>query len=151
MPHADFVHLHVHTAYSLSAGAIKVKDLVKLAKKSEMPAVAMTDTCNLFGALEFSLAAIDSGVQPVVGCELPLRRVDTGEARPGRPVLAPRPERIVLLAQSGEGYQNLLKLVSEAYLETEGAEEPQIALEQLEGRSDGLLCLTGGPAGPVGR
>jgi DNA polymerase-3 subunit alpha len=151
MPHADFVHLRVHTAYSLSAGAIKVKDLVKLAKKLDMPAVAMTDTCNLFGALELSLAAIDAGIQPVIGCELPLRRADQGESRAGRPVAAPQPERIVLLSQSEAGYRNLLKLVSEAFLETEGAEEPQIAVDRLEGRSDGLLCLTGGAEGPVGR
>ena len=151
MPHADFVHLRVHTAYSLSAGAIKVKDLVKLAKKAAMPAVAMTDTGNLFGALELAMAATDSGVQPVVGCELPIRRVGGQESRPGRPMLPPKPERIVLLAQSEAGYRNLLKLVSEAYLATEGTEEPQIALDRLGGRTDGLLALTGGPEGPIGR
>ena len=68
MPIADFVHLRVHSAYSLSEGAIKIKELVKLCQKKEMPAVAVTDTGNLFGALEFSLAAADSGVQPILGC-----------------------------------------------------------------------------------
>src|SRR5689334_20140936 len=151
MPHADFVHLRVHTAYSLSAGAIKVKDLVKLAKKAAMPAVAMTDTGNLFGALELATAAAEVGVQPIVGCELPLRRADGPESRPGRPMLPPKPERIVLLAQSEAGYRNLLKLVSEAYLATEGSEEPQIALDRLRDRAEGLLALTGGAAGPIGR
>ena len=89
MPHADFVHLRVHSAYSLSAGAIKVKQLVGLAKKQNMPAVAITDTGNLFGALEFSLACLESGIQPIIGCELPVRRMDVVEARPGRPVSLP--------------------------------------------------------------
>ena len=76
MAHADFVHLRVHSAYSLSAGAIKVKQLVGLCKQQKMPAVAITDTGNLFGALEFAQACIDAGVQPVVGCELALRRAE---------------------------------------------------------------------------
>ena len=67
MPHAEFVHLRVHSAYSLSEGAIKVKDLIKLCKKEKMPAVAVTDTGNLFGALEFAQAAADEGVQPIIG------------------------------------------------------------------------------------
>ena len=70
MSHADFVHLRVHSAYSLSEGAIRVKDLAKMCREKEMPAVAVTDTNNLFGALEFSLAAREKGVQPIVGCQL---------------------------------------------------------------------------------
>src|SRR3546814_7370121 len=74
MPHADFVHLRVHSAFSLSQGAIRTKDLVKLCAKHRMPAVAVTDSGNLFGALEFSLAARDAGVQPIIGCQLGIRR-----------------------------------------------------------------------------
>src|SRR6185312_10123929 len=101
LAHADFVHLRVHSAYSLSAGAIKVKQLVALCKQHRMPAVAITDTGNLFGALEFAQACIDAGVQPVIGCELGLRRHD-GEPRSGRPALPPEPDRIALLVQSAE-------------------------------------------------
>src|SRR5580704_12609368 len=104
MPHADFIHLRAHSAYSLSSGAIKVKGLVALAKSHAMPAVAMTDTGNLFGALEFAMAAREAGVQPIIGCELALRRAD-GEGRlAGRQ--AP-PDPVLLLVRSEAGYQNL--------------------------------------------
>jgi DNA polymerase-3 subunit alpha len=152
MPHADFIHLRAHSAYSLSAGAIKVKALVELAKKNAMPAVAITDIGNLFGALEFAMAAAESGVQPIIGCELGLRRGDVDNVRLGArigPALPPDP--IVLLVQSETGYRNLLKLVSKAFLETDGGEEPQIDIAALESHHDGLLALTGGPGGPVGR
>ena len=68
MSHADFVHLRVHTAYSLSEGAIKIADLIKLCRGDAMPAVGVTDFWNMFGALEFSLAAAGAGVQPILGC-----------------------------------------------------------------------------------
>src|SRR5690242_15809048 len=149
MPYADFVHLRAHSAYSLSAGAIKVKELVGLAKKHGMPALALTDAGNLFGALEFAQAASDAGIQPIIGCELGLRR--EGDGRSVRVGPAPPPDTVVLLAQSELGYRNLLKLVSKSYLETQGGEPPQLDIAALDGLSDGLLLLTGGPAGPVGR
>jgi DNA polymerase III subunit alpha len=149
MTHADFVHLHTHSAYSLSTGAIKVKELLALCKLHRMPAVALTDSGNLFGALEFALAARDDGVQPIIGCELGQRRAD-GEARSrlGRPLA---PDQLVLLVQDETGYRNLLKLVSASFLETDGSEAPQIDLALLESHAEGLLCLTGGPASGVGR
>ncbi|HWK47867.1 MAG TPA: DNA polymerase III subunit alpha [Stellaceae bacterium] len=144
---ADFIHLRVHSAYSLSAGAIKLKDLPKLCKRSNMPAVAVTDTGNLFGALEYSLACSAEGIQPIIGCELGIRRVE----RDQRNGTAAPPEPVVLLVQNAAGYQNLLKLVSMSYMETSGGEPPQVSLADLEGLSGGLLLLTGGPAGPAGR
>jgi DNA polymerase III subunit alpha len=147
--HADFVHLRAHSAYSLSAGAIKVKELVGLCKKHGMPALALTDTGNLFGALEFAQAASEAGIQPIIGCELGLRR--EGDGRAIRIGPAPPPDSVVLLAQNELGYRNLLKLVSKSFLETEGGEPPQLDMAALDGASDGLLLLTGGPAGPVGR
>jgi len=149
MPPNDFVHLRAHSAYSLSAGALKVKDLVGLCKRHKMPAVALTDSGNLFGALEFALAARDEGVQPIVGCELGIRRADS-EAR-GRVAKPAPPEPLVLLVQNETGYRNLLKLVSASFLETDGGEAAQIDFAVLERHHEGLLCLTGGPAGPVGR
>jgi DNA polymerase-3 subunit alpha len=151
MPHADFVHLRVHSAYSLSAGALKVKEVVGLCKKHGMPAVAITDSGNLFGALEFAQAASEAGIQPIIGCELGLRRSGEGGGRAVRLGPAPPPDPVILLVQSERGYRNLLKLVSKSFLETEGSEPPQIDIAALEGLSDGLLLLTGGPAGPVGR
>ena len=152
MPHADFVHLRVHSAYSLAEGAIKTKELIKLCQKHAMPAVAVTDSGNLFGALEFALAASDAGVQPIIGCQLNLRRSDGGKptsaAAAGKPL---PPDHLVLLVQTETGYANLMRLVSKAFIETGGTETPQISLADLAGFSDGLIALTGGPAGPVGR
>jgi DNA polymerase III subunit alpha len=147
MAHADFVHLRAHSAYSLSAGAIKVKELVSLAKRHGMPALALTDIGNLFGALEFSQAAAEAGVQPIIGCELGLRRVEReGNGRTPRTGPSPPPDHVILLAQSPDGYRNLAKLVSKSYLETEGGEPPQVDLAALVGLNEGLLLLTGGPA-----
>jgi DNA polymerase-3 subunit alpha len=147
MPLADFVHLRVHTAYSLSAGAIKVKELVGLCKANKMPAVAITDTGNLFGALEFATSCAEAGIQPIIGCEIALLAGNGGEApRSGRD-----PERLVLLAQSEAGYRNLLALVSKSFLDSDAGADPAIALGDLAARSDGLLCLTGGAKGPLAR
>ncbi len=152
MSFADFIHLRVHSAYSLAAGAIKVKQLVALAKKNAMPAVAMTDAGNLFGALEFAMAAAESGVQPIIGSELGLRRADGDGVRLARqmgPSLAP--DSILLLVQNEVGYRNLLTLVSKSFMETPSGEVPQIDIAALQGHSDGLILLTGGPSGPIGR
>ncbi len=146
--HADFVHLRTHTAYSLSEGAIKLKQLIKLCEKMNMPAVGIADTGNLFGALEFSTSCSDAGIQPIIGCQLAIRREGEAPSRDGR---KPDPDWLVLLCQSEAGYENLLKLVSKAYLETDAGETPQVTLHDLETRSTGLLVLTGGPKGAVNR
>jgi DNA polymerase III subunit alpha len=149
MSHADFVHLRVHSAYSLSEGAIKIKKLVELAKKNGMPAVAIADTGNLFGALEFSSAAVDAGIQPIIGCNLGIRReADGGVNRNGR---NPEPDRLLFLVQDEKGWANLSWLSSRAYLDTPGGETPQVALDQVEAHAEGLICLLGNVAGPVGR
>ena len=84
MPLADFVHLRVHTAYSLSAGAIRIKELAALCRARQMPAVAITDAGNLFGALEFATACTDAGVQPIIGCEIALAGAEEIAAGPRR-------------------------------------------------------------------
>src|SRR5437660_11690954 len=97
MPLADFIHLRVHTAYSLSAGAIRIKQLAGLCKAERMPAVAITDSGNLFGALEFATTCSAAGVQPIIGCEIAVERVTAeGGSRLGRTLS--EPDRIVLLA-----------------------------------------------------
>ena len=147
MPHADFVHLRVHSAYSLSEGAIKLKDLVAACQRRAMPAVAVTDSGNLFGALEFSLAAADAGLQPIIGCQIRLSR-DEPAAHNGN---KPAPDEIVLLAQNEAGYRNLLKLVSLSYMESDPGEVTQVGWDDLGRHAEGLIALTGGPRGPVGR
>ncbi len=148
MSHADFIHLRVHSAYSLLEGAIKLKDLVARTAAMGMPAVGVCDTANLFGALEFASAAKGMGVQPIIGCQMPITRQDGLDQRAATP---PEPDTLVLLVQSEAGYRNLMALISETYLETEPPLSPQIALTRLEGRSEGLICLTGGPGGALNR
>jgi DNA polymerase III subunit alpha len=147
MPFADFVHLRVHSAYSLSEGAIKPKQLVELARRQQMPAVAVTDTGNLFGAMEFSSYAKDSGIQPIVGCLMSVTRPDEPEG----PGVRPAPDQLVLLVQNEAGYRNLMKLTSMAFLETEPGLVPQVSVAALAEHADGLLALTGGVAGEIGR
>jgi DNA polymerase III subunit alpha len=150
--HAQFVHLRVHSAYSLAEGAIRVKDLVKLCAEQKMPAVAITDTNNMFGGLEFAQAASAAGVQPIAGVQLSLRQEEREGAGTGlQGGIRPPPDKIVLLAQDESGYLNLMKLVSAAYLKTTPGETPQIGIPDLEAHSQGLIFLTGGPDGPVGR
>jgi DNA polymerase III subunit alpha len=147
---ADFVHLRVHTAYSLSAGAIKIKELAGLCKAERMPAVAITDSGNLFGALEFATTCSAAGIQPIIGCDIAVERGNPeGGSRLGRALS--EPDRVVLLVQDEAGYRNLLRLVSQSYLASESPSEPSISRADLAGASEGLLCLAGGSRGPVGR
>ena len=149
MSHADFIHLRVHSAYSLSAGAIKTGELVELCRAERMPAVAVTDINNLFGALEFSEACLNAGVQPILGCELALRR-ELAESG----VRQTRAEELswpAYLVQNEAGWRNLMTLASIAHMETPSGETPQIDLACLAEHSDGLLALSGGPRGPLGR
>ncbi|MBV9248887.1 MAG: DNA polymerase III subunit alpha [Acetobacteraceae bacterium] len=140
--HADFVHLRVHSAYSLSEGAIKADKIAALARESSMPAVAITDTGNLFGALEFSQSCSAKGVQPIIGCQIAL-------ARPDNPRLPPDP--VVLLAQNVAGLANLQRLSSFGFLETDPALKPQLPWDRIAAHSAGLILLTGGETGPLGR
>ena len=140
-----FIHLRVHTEHSLLEGAVPVKKLVKMAVEANMPAIAVTDTNNMFAALEFSVTAKGAGVQPIVGCQVSLAH---DPAQAGEKPRAPAP--IVLLAQSEAGYMNLMKLNSCLYLD-KGGQQIQVTLEELERYSAGLICLTGGPDGPLGR
>ncbi|WP_170582838.1 DNA polymerase III subunit alpha [Ruegeria arenilitoris] len=140
-----FIHLRVHTEYSLLEGAVRLKKLPTLCEQMDMPAVAVTDTNNMFAALEFSVTASGAGVQPIMGCQVDLAYV---QAQPGEKPKPPAP--IVLLAQSETGYEHLMKLSSCLYLD-KGGQLPQVTLEELAAHADGLICLTGGPDGPVGR
>jgi DNA polymerase-3 subunit alpha len=152
MATADFIHLRLHSAYSLSAGAIRLKELPYLCKRHSMPAVAVTDSGNLFGALEFSVACADGGIQPIIGCELGLRAPEIERNSVGRSQAGARPpEPVVLLAQTERGYFNLVELVSKSYMETADDEAAQIPPGELAARSEGLICLTGGTDGPIGK
>ncbi len=140
-----FIHLRVHTEYSLLEGAVRVKKLPGLAAAMNMPAVAVTDTNSMFCALEFSEYAFGAGVQPIVGCQVDLCYA---APEPGKRPEDPAP--VVLLAQTEAGYENLMKLSSVLYVDA-GGRLPQVELADLDRHSAGLICLSGGPDGPIGR
>lgn len=144
MNYAPFVHLRVHSAYSLSEGAIQPKFLAKLCAVENMPAVAVTDNGNLFGAMEFADAAKSAGVQPIIGCQI-LVAADQ-ENLTQRKIL---PDTLILLAQNEQGYRNLMHLVSILY--TEQNNDQAIHWDQLKDHADGLIALSGGPKGAIGR
>ncbi len=145
---AGFVHLRCHTAYSLLEGALRIKALPDLCRKAGMPALAMTDSGNLFGAFEFSQAMAKAGIQPIIGCSL---RVD-GTALTGSDVHGARePAPIALLVQNHTGWLNLSRLSSRSFLDTDGTVEPRVDLALLADHGEGLIALTGGPDGPVNR
>jgi len=133
---APFVHLHVHSAYSLAEGAIQIKTLVKKCRGYDMPAVAVTDSSNLFGAMEFALEASKEGIQPIIGAQV---------------LVGPEEHQLVLLVQSEKGYLNLSALISNAYMTSEGVAKPTLSLEALAAHAEGLICLTGGVKGSVGQ
>ena len=150
MPEPTFIHLRCHSAYSLSEGAVTIKQMAKLADKHGMPALAITDTGNLFGALEFSETLSEKGIQPIIGLSL---KVDLAEASDGTPQKQHTGIRhfpsLVLFAQNEIGYANLMKLSSRSFLDVGASDEPHVKWELLAACADGVICLSGGPTGPL--
>jgi DNA polymerase-3 subunit alpha len=146
-----FVHLRVHSVYSLLEGALPVKKLAELAAADAMPALGIADTGNLFGALEFAETMAGKGIQPIIGSSL---AVDFGDAptetRPGAP---PREDflRVVLIALNDEGYTHLVRLVSQSFLATDSSDIPHVKFADLAAFASGMAVLTGGPSGPIDR
>jgi DNA polymerase-3 subunit alpha len=153
MPYAEFVHLRCHSAFSLAEGAIKVKDLVGLAAQHAMPAIALTDSGNLFGAMEFSLAAAKNGVQPIIGCQVRLELHESDpRVRDLPPSIYEASDSLVVLAQNEVGYRNLVKMVSNAFTRPEQTQAlPVISLSELEHFNEGLIVLSGGQDGGINR
>jgi DNA polymerase-3 subunit alpha len=148
-----FVHLRVHSAYSLLEGALTIPKLVSLAAEQGMPALALTDTNNLFGALEFSESAAQARIQPIVGCTLSLSFAPEAESRPdsGELVKHINHGRIALLAKNASGYANLIKLSTEAYRYGADSGEAIVTISHLALHHEGLIALTGGPDGVIDR
>ena len=141
-----FVHLHVHSHYSLLDGAIRIKDLVKTAKAQGSPAVALTDHGNMFGAVEFYNAAKDEGIRPILGLEAYISPTTRQDRSMGNPTTASY--HMILLAASEVGWQNLLKLSSRSFLEG-FYYKPRIDRELLGQFSEGLICTTACLGGEV--
>lgn len=131
---AKFIHLRNHTEYSLAEGALRIKEVADVCSIKKIPAVAITDTGNLFGIMEFSKACASVGVQPIIGCEV---AVDE--------------EKLILYAKDEEGFQNLLKLVSMAYLDPVHEDHAGVTLRQVQDYNGGLLCLTASTDGRLNK
>src|SRR5919106_1642276 len=145
MPRDSFVHLHLHTEYSLLDGAIRMKELMKQAAEFKMPAVAITDHGNLFGAIEFYQEATRAGVKPIIGCEAYIAP-GSHKDRPGSRRDAAY--HFTLLAENEAGYRNLVKLITAAHLEGFHY-APRIDKELLAAHSEGLIGLSGCLKGEV--
>ncbi len=144
--HAGFVHLRLQSAYSMLEGAIQPEDLAKACRRGLFPAAGLADRGNMFAAMDFSAAAKDAGVQPIIGALLAIER-------PGSrtPLTRPVYDWLVLHAQDAAGYANLIALVSQAHLGADPADDPHLMLGDLEARTDGLICLTGAADGALAR
>ncbi len=143
----SFVHLHLHTEFSLLDGMIRTKDLAKRAAELGMPAVAMTDHGNLYGAIEFYQSCLKQGVKPILGCEIYLAPFAMEEKKEvaGRK----RATHMTLLAETNEGWHNLSKLITKGHLEGLYYGKPRVDRETLRANSKGIICLTGCISGPV--
>jgi DNA polymerase-3 subunit alpha len=144
-----FVHLHVHSSFSLREGALPISKLISFAKADDQPALAITDTNNLFGALEFSEKVVKEGIQPIIGVHATVdfgdapsfgSRADDGRAGRGS---------VVLLGASEQGYLNLMRLTSSAWLDPEPGDLPHVSIDLLRECSEGVIALSGGPSGPL--
>ncbi len=142
-----FVHLHVHSAYSLLEGALPFGKLLDLAARDKQPAIGIADTSNLFGALEFSEKAAAKGIQPIIGCEIPVDFGDNKDLPSERKNNGK--DALVLIACDRQGFTNLSHLVSKAYLENEDG-IPVLHKNWFDKSGvQGLVCLTGGPEGAI--
>ena len=136
---SHFVHLHVHSDYSIADGILRIPSLIQAVSSAGMPAVALTEQGNLFSMVKFYRAAMAAGVKPIIGVDA---WVQDG---------ACEPTRLLLLCQDATGYRHLLQLVSRSYTEGQAGGIPIIQTAWLEGASAGLIALSGGVAGDVGR
>jgi len=141
MAHADFVHLHLHTEYSLLDGACRLDRLMEKAHALHFPAMAITDHGVLYGAIDFYQAALKKGIKPIIGCEVyvaPGSRLEKKSSSGGKDVY----HHLGLLARDETGYKNLVKLATRAHLEGYYY-KPRIDKEILEEHKDGLIALSG--------
>ncbi|MEM0970104.1 MAG: PHP domain-containing protein, partial [Verrucomicrobiota bacterium] len=139
---SDFVHLHLHTEYSLLDGAIRVKDLMHKAATYGMPAVAMTDHGNLFGAIEFYQTAKAYDVKPIIGCEMYLTPPGVSHTTKKKDPKGRKNSHLTILSANARGFENLTKLVSLAHLDG-FYYKPRVDKELLAQYSEGLVCLSG--------
>ena len=140
MKSEQFVHLHLHSEYSLSDGIIRVEDLVNYSYENNFPAIALTDFSNLFGLIKFYRLARQKGIKPIVGCELNLTKEESNMGAP-----------LILIVKNKEGYTNLTNIVSKSYIEGLQDGIPSVKVNWLREYSEGLIALSGGQKGHIGQ
>ncbi|MBR4927648.1 MAG: PHP domain-containing protein [Alphaproteobacteria bacterium] len=145
----EFIHLRVHTAYSLLEGAIKVEKLAKWAVDNNMPAIGMADSGNIYGAMALAKEAAGKGVQPILGCQLLVKSPE--REKNAFKVEKPTYDKVVVIVQSEQGYQNLLLHFTPYYMGEDKQAQPHLTLEELTQNTEGLILLTGGSEGILGR
>ncbi len=151
MKDPKFVHLRVHTAYSLAQGAIMLPKLMHTLHDMGVPAVAVTDSANMFGGKAFSKYASDEGIKPIMGCQFLIRNEDSDNLllSKGKEL---EPDKIILLVMNATGYGNIMKLMKQFYLDnTARGWAPQLTFDNLKDYNEGLIALTGGTEGTIGR
>jgi DNA polymerase-3 subunit alpha len=141
MMQSQFVHLHVHTEFSLVDGLVRIKPLMSSLAEKRMNAVAITDYCNLFAAVKGFKAALELGIKPILGCELPCHNLETPN----------EVTSLVLLCQNETGYRNLTCLVSRAYQEGQYLGQPRVHCSWIGQHAEGLIALSGGRGGSIGK
>jgi DNA polymerase-3 subunit alpha len=137
----DFVHLRLHTEYSIVDGLLRIKPLVESVAELGMPAVAMTDVCNFYGLVKMHKAAFAAGVKPIFGVDLNVKQADDPD----------RAHPLCLLAMNQAGYRNLTQLISQAYTEGQQLGVPFVERKWLEQHAEGVIALSAGAAGDVGQ
>ena len=151
MAEPKFIHLRVHTAYSLSEGAMKVPALIHRLHEEHVPAIAVTDTANMFGGKAFSKYAADEGVKPILGCQFYLRNPDADDVLKSKGRII-EPDKIILLVQNDIGYSNIMHLMKLSYLDNpQSNEKPQLKMSDIKSFNEGLIALSGGVEGQIGR
>jgi DNA polymerase III subunit alpha len=138
---SSFIHLNLHSEYSMVDGIVRIKPLMKALSEQSIPAVAVTDKTNLFAAVKVYTAAIDVGIKPIIGCDIDIENDEDSKSA----------YRLVLLCQNQIGYKNLTALVSKAYTDGQNLGVPQVKKEWVEDYSEGIIALSGAMLGDVGQ
>lgn len=138
---SPFIHLHIHSEYSLYDSVVRIKSLVAQAKENNMPAVALTDMANLFAVVKFYHAAVAAGIKPIIGSDVWIENSDDHN----------KPFRLVLLCQDIEGYRNLSRLLTRAYTDGQHSGRPCISRDWINQFAGGLIALSGAQDGDIGQ